>query len=280
MFELMRGDVRVLMMSPSASNPALTEKGHPTILRLFGRDDAQGGFIAPWIAENYKGKKIAILHDRSAYGKGLATIVKDKLEAAGVNEVHVRRHQPSEKERRRGDETEERRRPDFVSFGGYHTEAGLILRQAAEQGYRPRLIGRRHPRHLRVLAGNRGAGGRRRALHLHGRSASLAERSQGARTFKAQGVDPGGYALFNYAVVQAIADGVRRAGSDDPKAVAKALENGEPVETVLGPVRLTARATSAARGTISTSGRTASTPRCSLPSEEGEIDMTRAAQAP
>jgi branched-chain amino acid transport system substrate-binding protein len=69
-------DNSVLMMSPASSNPVLTEKGHPTIMRLYGRDDAQGAFIAPWIAKEFKGKKIAILHDKSAYGKGLATVVK------------------------------------------------------------------------------------------------------------------------------------------------------------------------------------------------------------
>ena len=77
----------VLMMSPASSNPTLTEKGHATILRLYPRDDAQGAFAAPWIAEHFKGKKIAIVHDKSAYGKGLATVVKDKLNAAGVKEV-------------------------------------------------------------------------------------------------------------------------------------------------------------------------------------------------
>ncbi len=86
-------DNNVLMMSPASSNPVLTEKGHATIMRLYPRDDAQGAFIGPWIAEKYKGKKIAILHDKSAYGKGLATIVKDKLNAAGVNRGAVRRHQ-------------------------------------------------------------------------------------------------------------------------------------------------------------------------------------------
>ena len=49
----------VLMMSPASSNPVLTEKGHPTILRLYPRDDAQGAFVAPWIAEKFKGEKTA-----------------------------------------------------------------------------------------------------------------------------------------------------------------------------------------------------------------------------
>jgi hypothetical protein len=65
----------------------LTEKGHSTIMRLYPRDDRQGEFIAPWIADKYKGKKIAILHDKSAYEKGLAQVVKDKLNVAGVTEI-------------------------------------------------------------------------------------------------------------------------------------------------------------------------------------------------
>jgi branched-chain amino acid transport system substrate-binding protein len=77
----------ILMMSSASSNPVLTENGHPTIMRLYTRDDARGTFIGPRLAEKFKSKKIAIVHDKSAYGKGFAAVVKDKLNAAGVNEV-------------------------------------------------------------------------------------------------------------------------------------------------------------------------------------------------
>ena len=52
-----------------------------------------------------------------------------------------------------------------------------------------------------------------------------------------RGSTPRKFTLFSYGVVQAIAEGIKRAGSDDPKAIAKALEDGKPVETVVGPVR-------------------------------------------
>ena len=128
------------MMSPASSNPVLTEKGHPTIMRLYRRDDAQGAFVAPWIAEKYKGKKIAILHDKSAYGKGLATVVKDKLNAAGVTEVLFEGINPGEKDYSAIVSKLKNAGADFVYFGGYHPEAGLILRQAADQGYKPQLM--------------------------------------------------------------------------------------------------------------------------------------------
>ena len=91
-------DNNVLMMSPASSNPGADRKGPPDHHAPLPRDDAQGAFIAPWIAEKYKGKKIAILHDKSAYGKGLATVVKDKLNAAGVTEVLFEGINPGEKD--------------------------------------------------------------------------------------------------------------------------------------------------------------------------------------
>ena len=56
--------------------------------------------------------------------------------------------------------------------------------------------------------------------------------------FKAQGFDSEGFTLFSYGVVQAIAEGIKRASSDDPKAIVKALEDGKSVETVMGPVQV------------------------------------------
>ena len=101
----------VLMMSPASSNPVLTEKGHPTIMRLYGRDDAQGAFIAPWIAEKYKGKKIAILHDKSAYGKGARHRRQGQAERRRRQGGPVRGHQPGRKGlQRHRHQAEERRR--------------------------------------------------------------------------------------------------------------------------------------------------------------------------
>ena len=230
----------VLMMSPASSNPVLTEKGHPTIMRLYGRDDAQGAFIAPWIAEKYKGKKIAILHDKSAYGKGVATVVKDKLNAAGVNEVMFEGINPGEKDYSAIVTKLKSAGADFVYFGGYHPEAGLIIRQAADQGYKPQLM---TPDSLATsefwqISGPAGEGVLFTFPTDPRRSPAAAHALE---QFKAQGFNPEGFTLFSYGVVHAIADGIKMAGSDDPKAVAKALESGQPVETVMGPVKFDAK---------------------------------------
>jgi branched-chain amino acid transport system substrate-binding protein len=229
-------DNNVLMMSPASSNPILTEKGHPTIMRLYGRDDAQGAFIAPWIAEKYQGKKIAILHDKSAYGKGLATVVKDKLNAAGVTEVLFEGINPGEKDYTAIVTKLKNLGAEFVYFGGYHTEAGLMLRQATDQGYKlPLMTGDSiATSEFWQISGPAGDGTLFTFPTDPRRSPNAAHALE---QFKAQGFDPEGFTLFSYGVVQAIAEGIKRAGSDDPKAVAKALESGDAIETVMGPVK-------------------------------------------
>ena len=180
-------DNNMLMMSPASSNPALTEKGHPTIMRLYGRDDAQGAFIAPWIATEYKGKKIAILHDKSAYGKGLASVVKDKLNAAGVTEILFEGINPGEKDYNAIITKLKSAGAEFVYFGGYHTEAGPPAAAGSRPGLQAQPDDRRQHRDLRVLADLR-ARRRRHALHLPDRSAPVAERRACARAVQGAGL--------------------------------------------------------------------------------------------
>ena len=133
-----------LMMSPASSNPQLTDAaaktGWPTIMRLYTRDDAQGAFIGPWIAKKYAGKNVVILHDKSAYGQGVADAVKATMNAGGLNEVNYEGINAGEKDYSALVTKLKELKADVVYFGGYHPEAGLILRQAAEQNFKFQLI--------------------------------------------------------------------------------------------------------------------------------------------
>src|SRR5579863_262666 len=226
----------VLMMTPASSNPTRTEKGHATIMRLYPRDDAQGAFIAHWIAEKYKGKKIAILHDKSAYGKGLAQVVKDKLNAGGVTEIMFEGINPGEKDYTALVTQLKSAGAEFVYFGGYHAEAGLILRQAADQGAKFQLMTGDSIATSEFWAMSGPAGeGTLFTFPTDPRRSPNATKA--LEQFKAEGFDPEGFTLFSYGVVQAIADGIKRSGSDDPVKIAAALEDGKPVDTVMGPVK-------------------------------------------
>ncbi|MGO4573307.1 ABC transporter substrate-binding protein [Microvirga sp. 2TAF3] len=232
------GENNILMMSPASSAPKLTDdaakNGYATIMRLYGRDDAQGRFIGPWIKDNYGTKKIAILHDRSAYGKGLADVVKESLNAAGVKEVLYEGINAGEKDYRAVINRLKSAGVEFLYFGGYHTEAGLIKRQAADQHYPFQLMmgdSLATPEFWSV-AGPAGEG----TLFTFPTDARETEAAKGAmEQFKQINFVPEGFSLFSYAVIQAIAGGIAAANSTDPVAVAKALRSTS-VDTVLGPV--------------------------------------------
>ena len=74
----------VLQITPASTNPKFTDEGSWNTFRTCGRDDQQGAVAAAYIAKNYKDHKIAILHDNSGYGKGLADETKKALNKLGV----------------------------------------------------------------------------------------------------------------------------------------------------------------------------------------------------
>jgi branched-chain amino acid transport system substrate-binding protein len=225
----------ILMMSPASSNPALTEKGLPTVMRLYGRDDAQGAFMAKWIAKKYADKKIAIMHDKTAYGQGLAMAVQTGLHAANIKEVMFDGLNAGEKDYGGIVEKLKSLGVDVLYFGGYHPEAGLIRRQAVERGYNPTLImgDSLATADFWAISGPAGDG----TLFTFPTSPVGSPAAAAAiERFKAEKYDPEGFTLFSYGVVQAIVEGVKRAGSDDATDVVAALKSGEPVNTVLGAI--------------------------------------------
>src|SRR5246500_4297786 len=77
----------ILEITPSATNPKITERMMWNIFRTCGRDDQQGAVAAAYILKNMKGKKIAIVHDKTTYGQGLADETKKAINAKGMKEV-------------------------------------------------------------------------------------------------------------------------------------------------------------------------------------------------
>ncbi|STL23445.1 Leucine-specific transport system [Escherichia coli] len=80
-------DEGILMISPGATNPELTQRGYQHIMRTAGLDSSQGPTAAKYILETVKPQRIAIIHDKQQYGEGLARSVQDGLKAANANVV-------------------------------------------------------------------------------------------------------------------------------------------------------------------------------------------------
>ncbi len=122
------------MLSGSATNPALTERGLKTVFRTVGRDDQQGPAIASYIAHELKAKKVAILDDKTAYGEGLANEVEKTLKNDKIGIV-AREHTTDKETDFNAILTRVKsKRPDVIFHGGMDATGGPMLKQARELG--------------------------------------------------------------------------------------------------------------------------------------------------
>jgi branched-chain amino acid transport system substrate-binding protein len=224
----------VLQITPASTNPVFTERKMWNTFRVCGRDDQQGTLAGTYIAKNYKGKNIAILHDKSTYGKGLADEMKKALNAAGMREKMYEAYTQGDKDFNALVSKMKAGAIDVVYVGGYHTEAGLILRQMRNQGMKSQMISGDAiaTNEFWSITGPAGEG----MLFTFGpdprkrpTAAALVKR------FKDRGIDPEGYTLYTYATIQIWIAAVKKANSIDAKKVAAALR-GTKWDTVLGPI--------------------------------------------
>jgi len=132
----------IVTITPGATSPLVTDTIKPHyVFRTIGRDDQQGPFAANYIADRLKPARVAVLHDKQTYGSGVANQVRDTLQARGVNIVTYEGINAGDSDYSAVITKLKSANVDFVYFGGYHPELGLLLRQAREQGFGAQFMG-------------------------------------------------------------------------------------------------------------------------------------------
>ena len=227
------------MISPDSTHPRLTEEGRPNVFRLCGRDDAQGRAGGTWLASEARSARIAVVHDGSTYGRGLATQVLARLKELRVRDVPFFAYPPGSANY---DAVVERLRDagvELVYVGGYAPDAGTILRAARDRGYALRMAGgdALGVEEFRAAAGPAAAGTVFTARpDVRGTPAAAPV----LEAFRALGLGELPAGIGAYAAVEVWAEAVRRAGSPRPEDVADALHRGR-FRTVIGPVAFDAK---------------------------------------
>jgi branched-chain amino acid transport system substrate-binding protein len=122
------------MMSPSATNPALTTTGSKVFNRAVFTDAAQGKFAAQYLYNNLKFTKIAIIHDGQAYGQGLAQVVNDQFTSLGGTVVAFQAITPGESDYSAVLADIASKQPQALFYGGYTAEAVVIVNQMKQAG--------------------------------------------------------------------------------------------------------------------------------------------------
>ncbi|MBX9936635.1 MAG: branched-chain amino acid ABC transporter substrate-binding protein [Burkholderiaceae bacterium] len=225
----------VVAVTPSATSPALTEgKNFQFIFRTIGRDDQQGPAAAKFIADKIKPKKVAVLHDKQSYGQGIAASVRDDLKKAGVNVVLFEGINAGDSDYSAVITKLKSAGVDFVYYGGYHPEMGLLLRQSAEQGLKTRIMGPEgvgNPE-INAIAGPAVEG---MLLTLPADFSANPKNAAIVKAFKDKKRDPAGaFQLSSYAAAQVLIDSIKAVG-DNPTKVAEHLHKAS-FETPIGSV--------------------------------------------
>ena len=231
-------DAKLIVVSPSATNPELTQSGqYPNFYRTIASDDAQARLEVEFAIGKLKVKKIAVLHDKGDYGKGLAEYAKKFIEESkkatvvlfeGITPGAVDYSAVVQKIKRADAEA--------VIYGGYHPEASSIVAQMRKKGMKIFFIsddGVKDDTFIKVAQkyaeGVYATGPRDTTKNPLAVSAIEAHK-------KAYSADPGAFFLNGIAATQAILNAIQKAGSTDYAAIGKALQT-QFVETPLGKIK-------------------------------------------
>ncbi|HLJ62482.1 MAG TPA: branched-chain amino acid ABC transporter substrate-binding protein [Stellaceae bacterium] len=233
----------VLEISPASTNPLYTDdaatKGWNNIFRVCGRDDAQGRVAGQYIAAHFKGQAVAIINDKSAYGKGLAEETKKAMNAAGMTEAMYESINQDDKDFSALISKMKQADIRVIYLGGYHTQAGLLVRQAHEQGLKAVLAAgdALATEEFWKITGPAGAG---TLMTFAPDPRNLGSAKEVVARFRQQGYDPEGYTLYSYAAIQVFAEAAAQAKSVMLDDVSKALHGGR-FETVIGQIGFDAK---------------------------------------
>ena len=232
-------DGNVLQITPASTNPLFTERNLWNVARVCGRDDQQGLVAAEYIAKNFKGKNVAILNDKTTYGKGLADETKKALNKAGFTEKMFESYNKGDKDFNAIVSRLKAENIDLVFVGGYHQEAGLIVRQMRDQGLKTVLMAGDSlaDKEFASITGPAGEG----TLFTFGPDPRNKPTAKAiVEKFRAQNIDPEGYTLYTYAAMQVWSKAAAKAGTTDPKKVMETIKAGS-WDTVIGTLNFDAK---------------------------------------
>jgi branched-chain amino acid transport system substrate-binding protein len=226
-------DEDIVEISPASTNPTFTDnRPGPGIFRVCGRDDQQGVVAGKFLMDHFKGKKIAFINDKTAYGKGLADATLENYKKLGGEPAMVESYTAGEKDYTALVSKMKQQGIDVVYVGGYHTEAGLIKRQMVQQGMDTVMVSGDAlvTDEYWAITGDAGEG---TLMTFSPDPRKNPEAQPVVEELEAAGKTAEGYALYTYAAIQIWADAVKTAGSTDFEPVVKALNDGS-FQTVLG----------------------------------------------
>lgn len=232
----------IVVMSPSATNPGLTQSGdYPNFFRTIASDDAQAQTEVDFAINVIGAKKIAVIHDKGDYGKGLAEFAKKFIEESGKAQVVLFEGvTPGAVDYTAIVQKIKRKGADAVIFGGYHPEASKIVSMMKKKRLKITFIsddGVKDDTFIKV-AGKNAEGVYASGSKDNSKNPLAAMAIQAHKD--AYGEDPGAFFENAYSAALALLNAIDKADSTEMAAVVKALQT-ENVATPVGDIHFDSR---------------------------------------
>jgi len=226
-------EANILQITPASTNPQVTDRGLAAVFRTCGRDDQQGNVAGDFIAKTLNAKRVAVIHDKDTYGQGLADATKERLHQNGITEVLYEGITRGDKDFNSLVTKMKGLNVDAIYFGGIHVEAGLLVRQAREQGLKAAFISGDGivSEEFASIAGQATDGV---YMTFGADPRAIPEAKDVVEEFRKSGYEPEAYTLYSYTSVQIVADVLKATGvTRDGKKMADYMKaNSFP--TVMG----------------------------------------------
>ncbi len=229
----------IVQISPASTAVELTDRGLKNVFRVCGRNDAQAPLAAAYVADHFKGKRIAIVDDKTTFGKGVADEFRRTLNAKGIKETLNDAIVAGEKDYSPLVTKLKQAQADLVYFGGYHPEAGLIVRQMRAQNLTTWLMGADSmvTDEFWAITGSAGEG---TLLTFTPDARLIPANAPLVQYFRSQRYEPEAYTLYTYAAVQAWAQAAEKAGSTAMAKVSAAVRANR-FDTAMGTIGFNAK---------------------------------------
>ncbi|MBI4688741.1 MAG: branched-chain amino acid ABC transporter substrate-binding protein [Nitrospirae bacterium] len=214
------------MITPASTNPQLTEKGYSGVFRVCGRDDQQGKVGAEFVINNLKLKKIAVIHDKTTYGQGLADEFK-KFVKKNIDIVYYSGIIQGDKDFKTVLTSIKEKKPELIYFGGIYPEAGLLVKQARELGLDIPFMsgdGTIDPKFIEI-AGAKAAEGTYLTFSPDAKKISTAKKFVEDYEKKFEEIGP--YSIYAYDATNIMLSAIKEAATTNGKAVIEKLHSME-----------------------------------------------------
>lgn len=228
-------DNGIIMITPASTSVEITKKNLWNVFRTCGRDDQQGEVAGKYIAEKLAGKKVAIIHDGTLYGKGLADQTRSTMRSLGLTEALYGSVDRGAKDMSAVVGKLKISGVQIVYWGGLYNEGGQLLRQMRDAGVTAVMMSGDGitTDEFSAIAGSGSEG---TLMTYHADPMKLPEAKEVTAKLIQKKSKLGAFTLYSYAAVQVFVAAAIDAKTLETRKIAGGMRSGKTWSTVIGPV--------------------------------------------